>query len=505
MRLRLLALAGLFAFSAATLNAESYDDKLALTDRKNPDSLYELVVWCKANKLHSSANKHIREILALDPNHAPTRELQGFVWTGKRWVHQSRMPKTAASGNAGAGSQAGAGGGSKKFVPPTGPAPTASDIAWDLSVPANPDTDGGMTTWLEGVVRDMNSPRKTSSWQTLMVPEQRAVGLIVLKKAIADGAFSNVQVPILIAEELIKEGNQREADQWLPFIMKASEKTTDIESLGIFAHKVGNFGDKRVVPRLMELISHADENVQFNTKFSLGQFMVKPIDQVTEESAKEWWGRFHAAPDSVVYAEALKNDDPMVQIKAITAITKSDWTNAVMPVLIELIQHRSNIVFMEATRHLKRITGTDWDIKMTTDQEKRKEIAGRLETWWEDNKRGYRPLYAAHATSGEKAAPRQPKDRVGEWIAQLRDVDANVSNGAMSQLRNKGDEVIPDLIARGLSANDGITRNRVRDLLREMTGQNFGFEGISGNATDRSAAIAKWQAWAQENGHGGDK
>ena len=103
----------------------------------------------------------------------------------------------------------------------------------------------------------------------------------------------------------------------------------------------------------------------------------------------------------------------------------------------------------------------------------------------------------------KKAAPRQPKDRIGEWINQLRDVDASVADGAVSQLRSKGEEVIPALISRGLTANDGITRNRVRDLLREITGENFGFEGIRGNDAARKAAIEKWQAWAQANGHTG--
>ena len=405
MRIRFIAIAGLMALSAASLNAESYDDRLANTDRKDPNSLYELVVWCKANNFHSSANRHIREILALDPNHAPTRELQGFVWTGKRWVHKSRLPKGAPAANS--GGSANNGGSTQNAgvaAVPSGPAPKAGDISWDLTVPNNPDTDGGMTNWLKGVVSDINSPRNTGSWSTLMVPNQREVGMVVLKQAIADGTFHNVQVPILIAEELVKEGNQKEADTWLPFIVKSSEKTTDVEGLQLFAHKVGIFGDKRVVPRLIELLSHADENVQFNTKYTLGQFMVKPIDKVTPESAQEWWDRFHAAPDSVVYAQALKNDDPMIQIKAITAITKSDWTNEVMPVLIELIQDDSTIVFMEATRHLKRITGTNWDIVMTTEQGKRKEIAERLTSWWEDNKRGYRPLYAAHATSNEKGS-----------------------------------------------------------------------------------------------------
>ena len=68
-------------------------------------------------------------------------------------------------------------------------------------------------------------------------------------------------------------------------------------------------------------------------------------------------------------------------------------------------------------------------------------------------------------------------------------------------MRSRGEKAVHDLITRGLTSNDGITRNRARDLLREITGQSFGFEGIRGGDAARREAIDKWKAWAQENGH----
>ena len=87
---RLLTILTICLFSLLTpqvpLAAESYEERLAQIDRSNVDELFDLVKWCKERRMHSSANRHMREILAIDPNHAPTRELQGFVFDGKRWV-----------------------------------------------------------------------------------------------------------------------------------------------------------------------------------------------------------------------------------------------------------------------------------------------------------------------------------------------------------------------------------------------------------------------------------
>ena len=191
----------------------------------------------------------------------------------------------------------------------------------------------------------------------------------------------------------------------------------------------------------------------------------------------------------------------MVQMKAVGAITRSDWSDAVMPVLIEVIKQDNKLAFMEASRLLERITGSNWDIAMNSTGDQRKAIAGRLEEWWGENKGRFRPLYIRNETANEATVQAKPKDRIGEWIAQLGDVDATVSSGATNQLRNRGDKAIHDLITRGLTSNDGITRNRVRDLLREITGQSFGFEGIRGGDANRRAAIEKWKSWAQANGY----
>ena len=138
---------------------------------------------------------------------------------------------------------------------------------------------------------------------------------------------------------------------------------------------------------------------------------------------------------------------------------------------------------------------------MTSTKEQRTAIAARLKEWWEDNKGGFRPLYIRHQTANKVRGPAKPKNRTEEWVAKLSDVNAGVSSGATNQLRRLGDKAIDALINRGLVSTDGITRNRARDLLREITGQNFAFEGIRGNQAARNTAIEQWRGWAQANGH----
>ena len=119
------------------LSGAEYDEKLAATDTSNPDELYALAVWCKENGLHRSYSKHLKEALKIDPNHYPSQTARGYVMYDGKWVHKSRVPgfkepdETTTVGGTGATRR------------PAGPAPTADQINWDLSIPANPTPENG--------------------------------------------------------------------------------------------------------------------------------------------------------------------------------------------------------------------------------------------------------------------------------------------------------------------------------------------------------------------------
>ena len=74
--------------------ADSYDEMLAETDRTNPDALYQLAMWCKENRLHLKAKKHLKEATKIDRNYAPAWEELGYIFYKNKWTHKSRVPKS---------------------------------------------------------------------------------------------------------------------------------------------------------------------------------------------------------------------------------------------------------------------------------------------------------------------------------------------------------------------------------------------------------------------------
>lgn len=486
---RSLAIVALLLVAAAAF-AQSYDEQLANTDRSDPDALYRLVVWCQENSFHARANQHIREIYAIDPNHAPTRELQGFVWDGRRWVHRSRLP----------------GGGQREeesersSARPTGPGPKAEEIDWELRPLANPDEDGGLSNFLSGVIDTMNRGNR-SEWATLMLEGQREVGLPLLMQRIADDNYRDLFGPVKILERLIEEGNVARARRFLPFVMKVSHGDGHrAEDLALFSYIVSKLSDKRVVPRLIQLLDHADDDVQFNTRFALGRFMHRGVDAINAEEAQEWWDRFHSAPDSVIYAESLSHRDPRVRLSAVESITVSDFHEKVIPVLAELLTQNDRAVYMGATQQLQRVTGTTWDVRRNASADERQASSERLLAWWEEEKNTFTPVHMRGLVSEEPSEEESPETRLAVHVAQMADLDEAVSRNALSRLRAAGDDAIAPLI-NGLQHNDGVVRNRARDLLREMTGENFGFEGMRGDDEQRQRAREAWIDWARTNGH----
>jgi hypothetical protein len=77
---------------------EVFEAKRRRVDRKDPDALFELALWCEREGLRREVKPLLREILALDPDHGPTRARQGLVkyaglWMTPERAHELRMTK----------------------------------------------------------------------------------------------------------------------------------------------------------------------------------------------------------------------------------------------------------------------------------------------------------------------------------------------------------------------------------------------------------------------------
>ncbi|TVR08254.1 MAG: hypothetical protein EA401_14240 [Planctomycetota bacterium] len=483
------------------LAAESYDEKYAQTDTSDPDSLHALVLWCRENGHHSRANQHIRQIYALDPNHAPTRALQGFVWHEERWVHESRLPPSMRPSQQ-------QDKGIPQPLPPrrsvSGPGPQAQDIDWNLAIPSYPEAEARFRPFVESVIERMKTQdifTMEGSWTSLIRPQHRNLTVSILAQKLVEGDYTDLWGPSKIIETLYKEGGQdakAQARRLFPFVLTASAQSRNPDATLAFTYVCGLLQKRDSIPRLIEILDGPDSVVASGARQALSSFMLWPEREIEVQQARDWWARYHDRDQETLISEQLRDPNPWVRLHTVQYVSSDDrWDPRAIPTLIRLMYESDRRVLAETARRLRAIAATDWGLANSANAEARQRIAREVEEWWQEHRRDFVPVHLR----GRERSPQQQHDRqLREWIHALGSIDSGEVSAALANLRRRGDDAIPALID-GLGHGDGVVRNRVRDLLREMTGQQFAFEGIRGDNHSRNAAIERWREWAQEAGH----
>jgi len=64
---------------------EAYQERRQQTSFREPEELYLLAKWCEANKLTRKKIWHLRQTIALNPNHEEARKMLGYEKHGDRW------------------------------------------------------------------------------------------------------------------------------------------------------------------------------------------------------------------------------------------------------------------------------------------------------------------------------------------------------------------------------------------------------------------------------------
>ncbi len=77
-----------------------YEEMLENAGDRDTTALMKLVKWCKENRMSSKANKHLKQIIGLDPNHAEAREMLGYVKYEGGWVTKKEREKLAEEAEA---------------------------------------------------------------------------------------------------------------------------------------------------------------------------------------------------------------------------------------------------------------------------------------------------------------------------------------------------------------------------------------------------------------------
>lgn len=489
MRLRPILIVVLLACAGA-LSAESFEEALKRTDLGKPDSVFELGMWCRQNNLHAKAARYFAEALKLDPDHEPTRTALGQIKISGRWVKADGALQRPAQGT-----------GTSDAAPAArtaaGPGPTAAQITWDLSIPQDPEPQNAfITQFIETMSRSANDSRDMDrSVNTILMEEHWPKALPRLCAALLRADFGDIYGASMIVSELQRRGGGSQAKILIGFLTKASERINDPDDLATFAYAVGGMRDRRVVPRLLELMQHGNADVKTAAQGAMASITLLPEKELSYEKAKAWWDLNHNVSDRQIYLEQLRSNDPNTAVQAARALYEHR-EKAIMPVLCKLIRSGDANVVSQAIDIVRLVTGNDWSIDPTAKPEARAKQADALEKWWSEEQNRF--VWMADRNANPAASAQPKSDPTQQWVQQLGSVEGSQSQQAEASLRAKGKDAVAALLT-GLESQTPLVRRKSHELLQAITKQQIAYDS-RGEPEDRAKAVAAWKAWAASQG-----
>jgi hypothetical protein len=481
--LRLLVL--LVLSVSALVGEETLDSMVKKTDMNSADAVYGLAQWCSEHGLPTKGRQYYNAVLKIDKDHEAARAALGFVRNGDRWVSAMHLKEQGVG---------------KPDAPKPGDAstPTAAQMTWDLNIPKDPQPENPFITgYVEKLPNLKNdSTDMDNAVATMITDENLPMAIPRLCAALARPEYMDVFGAANVAMSLIKDGHADAARPLLPFIAKASERITDAGDLEAAAFALGMFRDRRVLPRLIELMDHKDETVRDTAANAIGMITMLP-QPVTKARASQWWSQNHALDEKTVFQQQLKSGDQMVAIEAAKALYElRDKT--MVPVVIKLMRSDDRQVTLKALQLMVKISGRDWSYDPAAAKEARDKRVDLIEKWWKEE--GPRFVFVEDAKPKKEPPPATvvQVDQEAEWVKQLGSIEGNVGQQAEANLMAKGTGSVSALL-RGLDDQAVIVRRKCHDLLRSITKQDFQYDPRAEPA-DRAKPLAAWRNWAQQKG-----
>ena len=251
----------------------------------------------------------------------------------------------------------------------------------------------------------------------------------------------------MLAQECMKSGDPEQvaiARRLVPFMVHASNRVTDPEELFFFGMFAGTLGDKRVVPRLIELLKMGGDAAE-GAKAGLSLLTLIPEEEVTAEKAQDWWARYHSANDSEIFGEQLSARDAMVRLAACRRLYP-EQDSRIVPTLIDILKkHSSGAQKHGSVDLLKQITGSDWDLSEDQPPEQWKTRIERLEAWWKENGKTF-IFMEFRDQMNQASGPVAKPDFSKSWLNDLSSLDQEAARAAYDGLMRMGDEAVPMLI-----------------------------------------------------------
>lgn len=483
----------LLAFLCGWGFAESLEEKIKATDQTNADAVFELAKWCSENNLPTKARAYYRQVIKLNPDHEGARSALGQIKVGERWIlapaERTAKPSPAATEGA----------------QPAGPVrrasgapPTAEQIPWDLTLPKDPEPQH---TWINQYIDKLPAIGNDSddmgvAVATMLQEEQIDRVIPRLCRKLTEPTFTDLYGASDLANELMRTGRLRKARILLPFLMKASERIDEPGDLANFAFAVGQMKDKRVVPRLIQLLESPSAEAQEGAANGLQMVTLLPLEDLTPERVKQWWALNHNVSDQQIYQEQLRSSDPRIAVEAAKALYEFR-DRSIIPVLAKLMRGDNRLIGTEAVALVKRITGNDWTYNPEAPADQRKKRADELEKWWKEEEFRFIWIEDRGKPKDDKV-PVASQDPAVEWVKQLGSAIAAQATTAEANLVGAGSKAVVALIG-GLGDSNRLVQRKCQELLERITKQKLPF---SPSASDevRAAQVADWKSWAAGQG-----
>ncbi len=494
---------GLMLCASLAQGEDTIESKLKATDMANADAVFALAEWCKANNLPSKSRQYYSQVIKLDRDHEGARTALGQVKVGERWV---------AAGNAGATGQANPQGGGKTEAPAaTGKVPSTTEVGWNLTVPRDPEPDN---PFVSSYVEKLNtlgndSDELDAAVNTIIKDDLIASGIPRLCAALQRPDFTDLYGASMVVTYLIKPGprkipghtpspNDRAyALAVLPFLVKASERVDNAEDLATFSMAASQFRDKRVLPRLIELLEHKNPEVQSAAASSISFITTLPMAQVNPASVKVWWSKYANVTDQQMYLGQLKSSEPLQVVAAANALIEFQ-DKSIIPALIKVLRGSDPQANARAMVLIERLTNSTWGIEPAMKPEERAKRVDLFEKWWKDNGAKYSfpddPLVASRSAAAT-TLPTAPIDQSAVWVKDLASVNAAAASAAQNNLEGIGFAAVPALLD-GLNDAAGLIRVRSVDLLKRISKKGDIAFDANGTPEQRAAGVAAWRAWA---------
>lgn len=382
---------------------------------------------------------------------------------------------------------------------------SADAIVWNLAplpgvVTNNSFIDQRVATLRTG---SFDSQNVEDAIRDLTLPSNRNIGVPNLCAAMTNPNFTRLFGPSQVAFSLFKDGQKTLAKRMLPFLASVSERCQEAEGLSAFAYISPLFQDLRVVPLLIRLLEHPQQQVRYDATRALAQLTMTPLDKVTVTEMKAWQQKNSGKSAASVWHEGLLSKNPQIAMAA-AEMRFDDRDKDIIPALATALRSSEDPRTIKKAREmLERICGNDWGCTAEITQKERAKNTEKLEKWWRTERDHFKWINDRNKTQVDElavpdvsgGAPGAADPRRG-IVEQLGSLDGLQSEQAEAQLKAAGMASVPALIY-GLESSNLLIQRKSNKILIALSKKDFGFDPRA-SASAIEDATNKWKAWAQE-------